>query len=162
MRTTTDITEDYIVESNLIEGVKGDKEVEQSMLAWKFLKQANWLTDPVVRRTHKLIMQNLLNPPHPGSYREVDVFVGNRKCLDPLLIEEYISHWIHVVNDGIQQKIYQPSALHVAYERIHPFIDGNGRTGRMFMWWQEIKMGYTPTLIPFADRFKYYKWFDQQ
>lgn len=38
-------------------------------------------------------------------------------------------------------------------------VDGNGRTGRMLMWWQEIQQGKEPTLITFNNRREYYDWF---
>jgi Fic family protein len=49
-----------------------------------------------------------------------------------------------------------PWVNHVGFETIHPFADGNGRTGRMLMWWQEVQAGQTPTLFKAADRQRYY------
>ncbi len=50
--------------------------------------------------------------------------------------------------------------LHVMYERIHPFLDGNGRTGRIFMNWTRVKRCKLPVLvIKEEERQEYYKWF---
>ena len=50
--------------------------------------------------------------------------------------------------------------FHLQFESIHPFIDGNGRTGRLLMNLQLIKSGLPAINIKFADRRKYYDAFD--
>jgi Fic family protein len=50
--------------------------------------------------------------------------------------------------------------FHLRFEGIHPFIDGNGRTGRLILNFELIKAGFLPVNIKFADREKYYDCFD--
>ena len=52
------------------------------------------------------------------------------------------------------------AALHVRFESIHPFIDGNGRTGRILLNFELMKAGLLPVNIKFADRMAYYDAFD--
>lgn len=51
--------------------------------------------------------------------------------------------------------------FHLQFESIHPFIDGNGRTGRLLMNLQLIQAGLPAINIKFADRRKYYDAFDE-
>ena len=51
--------------------------------------------------------------------------------------------------------------FHLRFEGIHPFIDGNGRTGRLILNLELIKSGLLPVNIKFADRRRYYDSFDR-
>ena len=51
--------------------------------------------------------------------------------------------------------------VHLIFENIHPFIDGNGRTGRMIINLQLLKTGYLPINIKQKDAGKYYGCFRQ-
>ena len=60
-----------------------------------------------------------------------------------------------------QQKhiIEAVAQFHLRFEGIHPFIDGNGRTGRLLLNLELIKAGLLPVNIKFTDRLKYYDCF---
>ena len=50
--------------------------------------------------------------------------------------------------------------FHLEFEGIHPFIDGNGRTGRLLLNLELIREGYPPINVKFTDRKRYYDAFD--
>ena len=68
------------------------------------------------------------------------------------IIEEYSASTEHIVK--------RLAKFHLEFESIHPFIDGNGRTGRLLINLELMKAGYPPIDIKFADRSAYYKAFD--
>jgi len=66
---------------------------------------------------------------------------------------------IEAALDGLLSEInlgvLTPYEGHVAYEKLHPFIDGNGRSGRAVWAWQMIEAGQNPFALPFLHRFYY-------
>ena len=67
------------------------------------------------------------------KYRTGDVGVGNHTGIRPALLDEVMSYWIDYYNSNEldDHPFVKASLLHVSYERIHPFCDGNGRSGRL-------------------------------
>ncbi len=123
----------FIRESNLIDGVDDPKEDAQSAKAWEYLSSQDKLTVEVVKETHRLIM---INEPmlRPGSFRRQAVWIGGREGVNWKKIPAWMKRWLKVANlPGI------PMTDHVSFEMIHPFIDGNGRTGRMLLNWESLK-----------------------
>lgn len=154
---TIDITEWHINQSNLIEGVTSPLEVEQSMMAWHLIRDhPGPLTAELILVLHNAIMLNQLpgRLGGRGSFRIRNVTVGGRTCPHWNEVPALVDEWLAIYQDC------SPRGAHVEFEHIHPFIDGNGRTGRMLMWWHEIKLGNQPTLITYDGRWKYYSWFN--
>lgn len=160
----SEIEKEFLRESNAIEGVFDEKSLEQAIVAWEYLKAQKKLNTHVVLKTHKILMlhQPGLYPNEKGYFRTVPVYIAGRKCdvVDEAGwdIETRVSKWCFETSKPNWEG-RGPVAQHILYEKIHPFVDGNGRTGRMFLNWQNLKMGREILVIKASERHNYYEWF---
>lgn len=66
------------------------------------------------------------------------------------LIAEYQNEWKTI------HPIVKATLLHGEFVKIHPFIDGNGRTSRLLLNFELMKNGYPPVIFKKEERAKYY------
>jgi Fic family protein len=151
---TLDITQ-LIRESNLIEGYDDPAFDAQGMTAWKYLAKVDRLDHGHVMKVQKILTlkQTDLQPDWRGYYRKIDVWVGGRKGAHPDAVPALMADWIYLIPER------EPVPHHIEFEKIHPFVDGNGRTGRMLMWWMQAQRGEPYSQLTAADRQSYYAWF---
>lgn len=165
---------EFLKQSNLIEGVKDKNSLRRAIEAWTYLQEQTVLTNDIVLNVHRILMQDQnLDQSEIGWFRRVPVWIGGRQGIDYRLINGSISDWVDEVNYFLREKNITNGITtwediknhHIMYEKIHAFVDGNGRTGRMFMNWERLKIGL-PILIIKADWPKadgeqkdYYSWF---
>lgn len=89
--------------------------------------------------------------PHPGEFRYTQNWIGgtspsNAKFVPPpkddmLQAMSDLERFIHAKNESLSSLV-KAALLHAQFETIHPFVDGNGRTGRLlitlFLWQQKL------------------------
>ena len=120
------------------------------------------LSESVIRQIHSLVLID--RPEDKGMFRRIPVRImgAYTEPVQPYLIEPKITA---LLADNEERKsnmnvIERIARFHLEFEGIHPFIDGNGRTGRLIMNLDLIRNGYPPINVKFTDRKKYYDAFD--
>ncbi|TDP58472.1 Fic family protein [Aminicella lysinilytica] len=119
------------------------------------------LTDSVIKQIHYLVLADKKDD--RGVYRRVPVRIMGAKHepVQPYMIEPEMTELLMDYNASAEDVITKLAKFHIRFEGIHPFIDGNGRTGRLIINLELMKAGYPPIDIKFADRVAYYNAFDE-
>jgi len=114
-----------------------------------------------ILRLHELVVINTLREElisQIGKFRRVQVFIGRSippKAQDVPKQIASLLRW-HSINKNKLHPIILAAYFHTEFERIHPFVDGNGRVGRLLMNFILYKNNYPMINIPKKNRFKYY------
>ena len=151
----------FIKESNAIEGIHEEEEIKQSLIAWDFLIKQDAITHGVICKVQKIITINqaILRPDQRGYYRsfsKTNVLVNGHTAPKPEFVNNMMAAWLQDLPR------MTPLISHIRFEYIHPFADGNGRTGRMFYWYCCIKKKTKPYLHTAKKREMYYRFFDER
>lgn len=178
----------WVRESNMIDpqpgfqNIEGDPHWDSHMIALDYvldLGAKGCLAYPL--DVHHLLTMGLGYGPYQGKIRDCHVSVGGRQCPHPEELQNLLRDWriaaTWLVQNNDEQRRFRnmfgedvdatyenelSNALwdmHCWFEEIHPFIDGNGRTGRLLLLNQCVItgcMGIDP-LVRFDDRNKYYE-----
>ncbi len=116
------------------------------------------LTLEVILSLHKMLISNI-NDEIAGRFREEYEFVRVANHIAPKpqevieRLEKMLLEYRATPPDEIIKRI---ARLHLTFEYIHPFVDGNGRIGRVINNYCLIREGFVPLNIKFIDRQKYY------
>ena len=126
------------------------------------VKERTPLSEAVIKRIHSLVLAD--KPLDRGVYRRVPVRIMGAKQdpVQPYLIEPKMNELMRQYSADERNIVEKLADLHIAFESIHPFIDGNGRTGRLIVNLELMKAGYPPIDIKFTDRMRYYDAFDHR
>lgn len=126
-------------------------------------KQDKPLTEFEIKSIHSLVLAD--RPEDKGTFRRVNVRIAGAMTepVQPYLIEPKIEELFEDYKNWAQTMhvVERVALFHLRFESIHPFIDGNGRTGRLLMNLQLIKEGLPAVNIKYSDRRSYYDAFDE-
>ena len=126
----------------------------------ELVKEKAPLTESIIKQIHYLVLADKKDD--RGVYRRVPVRImgAHHEPVQPYLIEPKMEQLLQDYAASEEHIVTKLARFHIEFEGIHPFIDGNGRTGRLLVNLELMKAGYPPIDIKFTDRVMYYNAFD--
>lgn len=118
------------------------------------------ISERVIKQIHSLVL--ISRAQDKGIYRSIPVRISGafHEPPQPYLIPGKMEELL--LNENKNKHPLEKIALfHLDFEGIHPFIDGNGRTGRLLMNLMLMREGYPAIDVKFTDRSKYYNCFEE-
>lgn len=170
---------EFCYQSNLIEGIKSPINIIETMTAgekfewppvlgdhfsafdYMFENFTKTLEEKDIKQMHSTLMHNLLrnSREHAGKYRKCKIWVGGNggphyRQVPKLMKNLELDIWKVESQNAWQEDIWN---VHNKFESIHPFIDGNGRTGRLILNWLSLKHLRMFNVVTLEKREKYYE-----
>lgn len=116
-----------------------------------------------IKNIHRLVLKGIDND-EAGRYRRENVVISGASTTPPdfLHLDEEMERLVAWHEQARHMHpIERAAELHTRFVEIHPFVDGNGRTGRLLMNFELMKAGYPPAVIRKEDRLAYYDALDE-
>jgi Fic family protein len=177
-----EFTKDFIFSSNNIEGSKiprekvleiidrGDtkyinwnevREVLNSVRAFNYIRNGFKFNIPSVKRLYYILTDGLNmenGDAYPKGFKKIPNIIGNSPTTPPECVEDELNNLLkwYISSTGKVHPLLLAFDFHKKYEYIHPFLDGNGRTGRLIMNKILISGGYFPVIVFKENKLSYF------
>ena len=119
------------------------------------------ITEPHVKQLHLMLKHNTSDSLKSwfavGDYKRLPNEVGGEETALPQDVQKRMKALLATYNANKKVTFDDILDFHVQFERIHPFQDGNGRVGRLLMFWQCLHHNIVPFIITEELRMFYYR-----
>ena len=125
-------------------------------LVFDSLKNNVLFDDRLIKNINKTINKNIKDT---DGYRNVSVLIRGSDHIPPApeKIPNLMQYFIYNYNHDVQDIYIKIAMYHIEFEKIHPFEDGNGRTGRLLINYELLKNNLPPAVITKDNRVKYFE-----
>jgi len=138
----------FVTESNKIEGIERDPK-ESEIHAHERL----FAVDSVTIQDLELFVGDVQPGAELRQHKGMDVVIGAHH---PPPGGSRVIHLLTTILEEYNEDLCLPYDMHIAYELLHPFVDGNGRSGRALWAWHMLKHGIWPGIrLGFLHAFYY-------
>lgn len=122
------------------------------------------LTEWQIRNLHRLVLKQI-DDENAGVYRKLNVTIAGARHVPPdmLVVPEQMAALLHWYDHEAARlhPVERAARLHSDFVKIHPFVDGNGRTARLLLNLELMKAGFPAVVLPVERRLAYYEALDQ-
>ncbi|TWI61755.1 Fic/DOC family protein [Desulfobotulus alkaliphilus] len=112
---------------------------------------------------HQLILKNI-DDRNAGTYRKTNVIISGADHIPPdaVQVQSEMQRFVNWYQTGAKSlhPVERAARVHADFVKIHPFVDGNGRTSRLLMNLELMKSGFPPVILPVEKRLEYYEALD--
>lgn len=119
------------------------------------------ITEAHIKQLHLLLKTNTSDSQKSwfavGDYKRLANAVGEEETAQPKEVHRQMKSLLAEYNAKKQIKFDDLLDFHVRFERVHPFQDGNGRVGRLLLFWQCLQTNIVPFIITEDLRLFYYR-----
>lgn len=119
------------------------------------------ITEPLIKQLHLMLKTNTSDSRKSwfavGDYKRLANEVGEHETVEPKEVHRHMKALLSDYNALKKVELDDIIDFHVRLERIHPFQDGNGRVGRLILFWQCLQNGIVPFIITEELRLFYYR-----
>jgi Fic family protein len=130
------------------------------LLLEDLVRKAEPLSEWTIKSLHQLILKGI-DDDNAGRYRTINVRIAGAEHVPPdqLLVPELMERFVtsHREDTVRMHPVERAARVHSDFVKIHPFVDGNGRTSRLLMNLELLKAGYPAAVLPVERRLEYYE-----
>ena len=125
-------------------------------LVFKNLQNKDLFDERFIKSLNETINKNI---EETDGYRTVQVFIRGSEHIPPApeKIPNLMNYYVYNYNNDTQEIFNKIAKYHIEFEKIHPFEDGNGRTGRLLLTYELLKNNLPTVVISKEDRVKYFE-----
>ena len=146
---------------------RSQREILNYLAGLRFIERHNKkkrIVHTDILKLHKLLATEVMDQGSAGRYRDIQVYVGQYTPPAPDMVSGLMSELLEWWNDRAREwsPVVSSAILHYQFEDIHPFADGNGRTGRALALWELYRRGcdthyiFSVDEVYWEDRSAYY------